>query len=235
MRQSQRRHHTPLEDDWQLHLRSPNVVHTTPYLRRCTKPTLSAPPAGTPHPATGLLQEYATQGCPAEVGAPWPLETIKEAIATGPHASTLNPAATSFCQGELLERAERGFSIILPAGSALDTFGDRIRISRLASVDQDNRKPRLICNSTAAPNGITPSVNASTDKESAPRAIQFGACLPRFLQKIWEADPAKGTVWLSKWDIYDAFHRCPLQAAHIGAFTYVPPCTLTTRSEERRR
>ena len=53
--------------------------------------------------------------------------------------------------------------------------------------------------------------------------IQFGACLPRFLQKIWEADPAKGPVWLSKWDISDAFHRCPLQASHIGAFNCVVP------------
>ena len=43
------------------------------FLRGKQQPTLSAPPAGTPHPATGLLQEYATQGCPAEVGAPWPV------------------------------------------------------------------------------------------------------------------------------------------------------------------
>ena len=84
------------------------------------------------------------QGCPAEVGAPWPLATIQEVIAKGPQASTLKPAAISFCRGEILERAERGFSIILPAAVALDIFEDRIRISQLASVDQDNRKPRLI-------------------------------------------------------------------------------------------
>ena len=168
------------------------------FLRRKQHHTLSAPPSGTPHPATALIQEYATQGCPAEVGAPWTLTTIQEAIATGPHASTLKPAAISFRQRELLERAERRFSIILPAAVALDIFEYRIRISRLASVNQDNRKLRLICNSTASPNGIIPSINASTDKGSAPRAIQFGTCLPRFLQKIWEADPAKGTEWLSK-------------------------------------
>ena len=126
------------------------------FLRGKQHHTLSAPPAGTPNPATALLQEYATQGCPAEVGAPWPLETIPEANATGPHASNLKPAAPSFCQGEILERAERGFSIILPAGIALDTFGDRIRISRLASVDQANRKQQFICNSTADPNGTPP-------------------------------------------------------------------------------
>ena len=157
------------------------------------------------------------------MGAPCLLATIREAIATGPHASTLKPAAISFCRRELLERAQRGFSIILPEGVALKVFGDRIRISRLASVDHDNWKPRLICNYTATPNAITSSVDASTDKESAPRVIQFGACLPRFLQKIWEADPSKGLVWLSKWDISDAFNWCPLQAAHIGAFTYVFP------------
>ena len=28
---------------------------------------------------------------------------------------------------------------------------------------------------------------------------------------------------MSKWDISDAFHLCPLRAAHIGAFTYVVP------------
>ena len=169
------------------------------------------------------------QGCPAEVGAPWPLATLREAIATGPQASTLKPTATSFCRGELLEQAERGVSIILPAGAALDIFGDCICISRIASVDQDNRNPRLICNSTASPNGITPSVNASTDKGSALRAIKFGACLPRFLQKICEADPAEGTVWLSKWDISAAFHPCPPRAAHIGAFTYVAPPSPVTR------
>ena len=53
--------------------------------------------------------------------------------------------------------------------------------------------------------------------------IQFGACLPRFLQTIWEVDPAEGNVLLSKWDISYTFHRCPIRAEHIGAFTYVVP------------
>ena len=51
--------------------------------------------------------------------------------------------------------------------------------------------------------------------------------LPRFLQKIWEADPSDGLVWLSKWDIFNASHRCLMCPADIGAFTYVAP-PLTT-------
>ena len=46
---------------------------------------------------------------------------------------------------------------------------------------------------------------------------------PQIPSKIWEADPSEGPVWLSKWDISDEFHWCHLQAAHIGAFTYVVP------------
>ena len=53
--------------------------------------------------------------------------------------------------------------------------------------------------------------------------MQFGSCLPRLLQRIWECDPADGTVLLSKWDISDGFHRCLIRPADVGAFTYVVP------------
>ena len=33
----------------------------------------------------------------------------------------------------------------------------------------------------------------------------------------------QGSYVVVQRDISEAFHRCPLQAAHIGAFTYVPP------------
>ena len=102
-------------------------------------------------------------------------------------------------------------------------FGNRIRISLLVSVDLANRKPRLVCNSFAAPGDVTPAVNASINKSTEPETMQFGACLTRFLQNIWKAEPSDGTVWLYKWDIYDAFHRCLLRPGDIGAFTYVVP------------
>ena len=121
----------------------------------------------------------------------------------------------------MLERSQRGFSIILPVDVALLVFGDRIMISRLASMDQANRNPRLIYNSSAAPDDVNPAVNTPTNKYTDPDAMQFGACLPWFLQKIWEADPSYGPVWISKWDISDAFHRCILRPGDIGSFTHV--------------
>ena len=88
---------------------------------------------------------------------------------------------------------------------------------------QANRKHCLICNSLAAPDDFTPAINASTNKSTASDAMQFGACLPRFLQKILEADPLDGPVWFSKLEISDAFHQCLLRPGDIGAFTYVLP------------
>ena len=184
--------------------------------------TFQAPLPGS-HPAAALLQSYATDGFPAEVGAAWPMASILAAVAAGPHTSTMKPAATTFCRTDLLDRVRRGFSIILTLDDALAYFGTRLRISRLASVDQPNRKPRLICDSSAAPDDSTPSVNASTIQTSNPNAIQFGSCLARLVQKIWEADPEEGPVLLSKWDVSDAFPRCPLRPSHVGAFAYVVP------------
>ena len=118
-------------------------------------------------------------------------------------------------------------------------FGWRLRISRLASVPQANRKDRLICESTAPPPSgdyhlppsreYTPAVNVFTDMSMAPQAMQFGPCLPCILQQIWEADPQDGPVYLSKWDISDAFHRCVLLPVDVGAFSYfVPPLPFNT-------
>ena len=126
------------------------------------------------------------------------------------------------------------------ADNTLSIFGTRLWISRLASIPQKNRRNRLICNSTALPPGEdflqpphyrhkfpdlppTPPFNASTNASSAPSSMQFGVCLPCLLQDIWEADLANGPFLLSKWDIFDGFHRCLLRPTDVGDFTYVVP------------
>ena len=53
--------------------------------------------------------------------------------------------------------------------------------------------------------------------------MQFGSCLPRLLQNIWETNLKEGPVLISKWDILDAFHRCHICSEDVGAFTYVVP------------
>ena len=51
--------------------------------------------------------------------------------------------------------------------------------------------------------------------------MQFGDCLYRLIQKMWKANPVDVLVWLFKWDISDAFHRCNLPLSFIGKFACV--------------
>ena len=163
---------------------------------------MAPPPSESQHPATSLLVAFSAGGIPVHVGAPWSTEAISAAIKQGPHISTCTEAATFFCREELVERVSRGFSILLTTEDAQRIFDNRLRISRLASVPQKALENRLICDSTAPPPGgdsllspqdrknrvaptpDTPTVDASTDRTSAPSSIQFGPCLPRLLQKI---------------------------------------------------
>ena len=177
------------------------------------------------HPTSALLNEYATARFPVDAGETWPLASIQAGIALGPHTSTQQSAATTFCRAEIPERITHGFSIILSEEDILLYFDRKLKISCLASVDQANQKPRLICNSSSAPDDITASVDDTTNMQANPQAIQFGACLARVLQIIWEVHPLDGPVLLSKWDVSDAFHQCPLRLRDVGTLSYVvPPC-----------
>ena len=132
-------------------------------------------PTSTPHPAADLLHSYATDGFPASIDPPWPMSSILAGIATGPHKSTQTKHSAQLFRNELLDRVKRGFSIILSKDDAIKYPGTRLRISRLTSVDQANIKPRLICNSPAAPNNITPSANFSSNATQNSDAIQSGS------------------------------------------------------------
>ena len=69
-----------------------------------------------------------------------------------------------------MDRTQWGFSIFRTEVDAIELFGTAIRISILASVEQNNRKPRLIYNSSKEPDDTTPFVNASTEKSLTPKA-----------------------------------------------------------------
>ena len=102
-------------------------------------------------------------------------------------------------------------------------FGTLLHISRLALVDQQTCKPRLIFNSREEPDSITPAVKTSSDKSYATKAMKFGPCLEQLLHIVWEADSKEFPVWISKWYISDAFHRCKLRPEDVGKFSYVVP------------
>ena len=59
------------------------------YLRSSQQPTVAAPPQSAGHPETSLLEDYAANDFPVELGPEWSLATIRHVITNGPHYSTL--------------------------------------------------------------------------------------------------------------------------------------------------
>ena len=143
---------------------------------------------------------------------------MDEAIHNGPHASAYAPDMVRFIRGELWWRIQDGFSILLSAEDAVRFFGEKLKLSCIAAVLQDQYRQRIILNLSAMPDNETPSDNVNTDREIAPESMQFGRAFPRILQTIWEADLAEGLVRVSKLDVTDAYHHGTLKPSQVGAF-----------------
>ena len=106
---------------------------------------------------------------------------MEEAIRKGQHVSACAPDMVRFIQGELQRWVQYVFRILLSAEDAVKLFGDKLKLSRIAAVPQDQCRPRLILNLLAQPNKETPSVDDTTDREISPESTQFGRAFPRIL------------------------------------------------------
>ena len=120
------------------------MVNLLSYFRSGQQPAVAVPPRSASHPEMSLPKVYASNGFPVEAGLEWSLETTCHAIEKGPNYSTLSPDSTALCQGEIMERTQWWFSIVLKEEYSIKLFGAVIRISCLASVDQNNLRPQLI-------------------------------------------------------------------------------------------
>ena len=98
------------------------------------------------HPAAALLKQYATNGCPVDVGRAWTLEELDAAVEQGPHASALEPDAIDQIQKEAREKESQGFAKVhkwedLRANLAKHP---QLKISPLAMIPHKSRRYRAI-------------------------------------------------------------------------------------------
>ena len=107
------------------------------------------------------------------------------------------------------------------AEDAVQLFLEKLKLSCIAAVPQDQHRLRLILNLAATPDKETPIVNNTMDREITLESMQFGRAFPRILQAIWEADPEGGLVRVSKLDLTNAYHRGTIKPSQVGAFIYV--------------
>jgi hypothetical protein len=104
-----RRQHHPLQDTqlltsmWTKHLGSSTIppAQAWPIIYRN-----NMWPAGiaTAHPAGHLLAEWSQLGCPTKTGRPWSKQEMWEAVAQGPHQSSLSTEALAHFVKESVEK-----------------------------------------------------------------------------------------------------------------------------------
>ena len=137
------------------------------------------------HPDVALLQSYVDEGIPVHTRYTWSLQALEIAISKGPHAYACTPEMTTFIWEEMQRRIKYGFSILLPATGAVQIFGEKLNLSCIVEVTQAHHHPCLILNLSGKAYEVTPSVNDTINRESAPDSLQFVRALPRILWSVW--------------------------------------------------
>ena len=88
------------------------------------------------------LVEFATVGCPALCGEPWPQEVVETAKSIGPHTSALSDESAAVVWEDIQYQQRAGFGRVVPEAELFGSDGvpEHIKISRVAVVPQVNRR-----------------------------------------------------------------------------------------------
>jgi hypothetical protein len=169
------------------------------------KSYLSAGIGDIPHTAHTYLQDLRDQGIKVRLDdPPWDAERIIHHAQRGAH-----PSATvhrHFLRGEFADFIEAGFWVVLPLRQLRALPDGDLRLSPMAVKEEFNRRPRVLVDHTWF------GVNEHTVPDLPKEVMQFGGTLPRLLWLLRHANPAKGKVYLSKFDIDNGFYRLFLEA-----------------------
>ena len=158
-----------------------------------------------PHTARNYLQQLRDHGTQVRLDdPPWDTTKISLSAERGAHPSAL--VHRQFLRGEFADFIEAGFWVVLPLKQLLALPDADLRLSPMAVKDEFNRRPRVIIDHTWF------GVNEHTIAELPKEVMQFGGTLPRLLWILRHANPAKGQVYLSKFDIDNGFYRMFLDA-----------------------
>ena len=179
------------------------------------------------HPAASLLLQYATNGCPALTGKPWSVAQMAAAIARGPHASALIPAASKQLDDEVNEKVRAGQARLVRWNDIKDNPPQQLKISPVAMVPHKSRPYRAILDLAfrlkLSPKDILPSVNSTTTKTAPYAAIdQLGQALHRIIHAFASVDD-NAKIFMAKWDIKDGFWRLDCESGEEWNFCYVLP------------
>ena len=91
------------------------------------------------HPAVETLLDYASAGCPKNMGSPWTHAQMQAAIDCGPHVSGLVPAAIEQLDLEVNEKVANGQARIIRWNDICHSLPPQLKISPVAMVPHKSR------------------------------------------------------------------------------------------------
>ena len=167
------------------------------------------------HPAAAFLAALRDYGAPVFMDDDaWDVDLLRARAHRGPHQST--KAYADFVRDEMADFDDKSFWTVLPLEILL-THVKNLRLSPLGCVPQRDRRPRLINDLTFY------GINDHTIRLAPLTAMQFGHALDRILQRIRDADPRHGPVYMAKVDIADGFYRIDVAAEMAPILAVILP------------
>ena len=108
-----------------------------------------------------------------------------------------------FLHKEMAEFIENRFWVVLPY-HALKHLPN-LQLSPAAVKEEQDRKPRLLCDHSWYP------INNLTSPHAPPEAMQFGGTMQRILRQVRHTQPHHGPVYMSKHDVKDRYYCLSLR------------------------
>lgn len=176
------------------------------------------------HPAAQLLQDYATNGCPANCGDPWTIEQLDIAVERGAHASAKDPIAAAALHQETLEQVKGGYARLIPWKQLREKMVPQLKIQPIAAIPHKSRAFRKILDLSFAFDESFTSVNDSTDPNQAPlhSMHELGKVLPRLIHAMATV-PNDEPLLFCKVDLKDGYWRMSVPETDEYNFAYVLP------------
>ncbi len=179
------------------------------------------------HPAGDLLTKWSQLGCPTRTGKPWLKQEMWEAVAWGPHQSSLSPEALAHFTEEGIEKIQAGQAKLFMWDDIKDNLPAQLKILPIAAIPH---KLKVFCSILDLSfhlrlkhGGFLNSVNNATVKLAPHGALdQLGHALSWIIHAFVESDD-NAKIFMAKWDLKDGFWQMDCQAGEEYNFAYVLP------------
>jgi hypothetical protein len=175
-------------------------------------------PAGiaTVHPAGDLLAEWSQLGCPTGMGKPWSKHEMWEAVARGPHQSSLSSEALVHFTEENIEKVQAGQAKLVMWDDIKDNPPAQLKILPIAAIPH---KLKAFCSILDLSfclqlkhERFLSLVNDATVKLAPQGALdQLGHALSMIIHAFSKSDNDT-KIFMAKWDIKDGFWQMDCQA-----------------------